>query len=444
MKKQIYISTLCLGLMLSVACSDQLELQPAQSISQDLALENEDNILAVLIGAYDALSTGDLYGGSILRNSELLGGDDEVQWVGTFSGPREIFNKAILVNNSDVEEMWLDSYTVINICNNILDALDKISEDEKGRVEGEALFIRSAAYFELVRFFSPQFEAGQAQSGVPIVLTPTRGVSEQSKQTRASLADCYNQIISDLVKAESLLPEENGVFASKFSSAALLSRVYLQQGNYAAARDAATRVIESNLYRLETNYSNAFNQDDNSDEDIFAIQVNNQDGVNDMNTFFSIPDFGGRDGDIDILDAHLALYDPADERLGLFFEGNGAVRSGKWNNQFGNISIIRLAEMYLTRAECNLRLGTSTGAAPLEDYNTVHTRAGLAAATTVDLAEVLLERRREFAHEGHKIHDAKRNQTSIGNLPYNSPKLVYPIPFREITANSLLTQNAGY
>ena len=139
-----------------------------------------------------------------------------------------------------------------------------------------------------------------------------------------------------------------------------------------------------------------------------------------MTTFFSIPEYGGRDGDIEILSGHLDLYDPADLRLALFFEGAGAMRTGKWNNQFGNIGLMRMAEMYLIRAECNQRLGTEVGATPLDDYNAIHTRAGLSAASSVTLDDILLERRLELAHEGFKIHDIKRLKLNVGAYAYDA------------------------
>jgi len=118
--------------------------------------------------------------------------------------------------------------------------------------------------------------------------------------------------------------------------------------------------------------------------------------------------------------------------------------SGKWNNQFGNVTVIRLAEMYLIRAEANARLSTSVGATPVADYNIVRTRALLPAAATVTLEQILLERRRELAHEGFRIHDIKRTKASIGGFAYNADELVFPIPSRELDANPNLTQNPGY
>lgn len=448
--KKINMKFYCLAALLMFgmsACQDELELQPAQNISEDLALNSDQNVKAVLIGAYDRLGSGDVFGGNTLRNSELLAGDGEVRWVGTFNGPREIFNKAITVGNGDVSEVWLDAYEAINIANNVLSALSVVNEDDRATVEGEALFIRGILYFELVRFFAKPYEAGQAndQPGVPIILTPTRGIGEANKLARSTVKQVYDQIIGDLVKAESQLPADNEWRASKWAAAGLLARVYLQQGDYANARGAANRVIASGDFRLLTNYADVFGRDDNSSEDIFAIQVTTQDGVNNMTTFFSIQDFGGRDGDIEILPGHLNLYDAADKRLAVFFEANGGVvYSGKWNNQFGNISLIRLAEMYLIRAEANARLNTTIGATPLADYNQVHTRAGLPAATTVTVQDILLERRLELAHEGFRLHDVKRTKGTVGALAYNADKLVFPIPSREIIANPNLTQNAGY
>jgi hypothetical protein len=122
------------------------------------------------------------------------------------------------------------------------------------------------------------------------------------------------------------------------------------------------------------------------------------------------------------------------------------MRSGKWNNLYGVVNLIRLAEMYLIRAECNQRLGTTVGATPLADYNVIHTRAGLDPATSVTLDAILYERRLELAFEGFKIHDMRRLHQDVGIRPYTDPKLIFPIPAREIQANPGLKdeQNTGY
>ena len=106
--------------------------------------------------------------------------------------------------------------------------------------------------------------------------------------------------------------------------------------------------------------------------------------------------------------------------------------------------------MYLIRAETNKRLNTSVGATPDEDINIIRERAGLDPLTNATLADILHERKIELSFEGFNLHDIKRLAVSTGyftgggGLPYNSPKLVFPIPKRDIIVNPSLTQNTGY
>lgn len=448
MKKIFSISIIVVLMLFFTSCDKLLDLEPFQNISEEVSLESDANVQSVLRGAYAQFDDESIYLGCILRNAELLGAANECLWTGTYSGPRQIFNKQMNSANEDARAQWVDSYEVINITNNVLSALDVVNDDSRDRVEGEALFLRSLMFFDLVRFYAQQYQTGNSstQLGIPLVLTPTRGISEESFVTRNSVEEVYNKVIADLITAASKLPEENDVYASKGAANALLARVYLQKGDYAKARDAASAVIGSGLYELQPSYADVFNNDDNTSEDIFATQITSQDLSSAMTEFFSVPEFGGRDGDVEILEGHLNLYSPGDERRDLFFLGNGGMRSGKWNNLYGVVNLIRLAEMYLIRAECNIRLSTAIGATPLSDYNTVHVRAGLVPASSVTLANILLERRLELSYEGHRIHDQRRLHENVGTLLYTDPKLVFPIPFREIEANPNLKtqQNPGY
>jgi len=100
--------------------------------------------------------------------------------------------------------------------------------------------------------------------------------------------------------------------------------------------------------------------------------------------------------------------------------------------------------MYLIRAEANFRLNSSVGATPLEDINVIRERSGASIATTVSLDIIITERRHELAFEGFAINDAKRLEMNVGALPWNSSKLVYPIPQREMLVNKNLVQNEDY
>ncbi len=435
--------------LLLIACGDRLNIEPDNSLGSGQALSSSSDVTALLVGAYDVLGDGDVYGGNLLRDGELLGGADEVFWDGTFVAPGEIYNKRILVNNGQVELTWIEAYEAINITNTVLANLGVVEEDEQARVEGEARFIRGTLYFELVRLYGRAWNDGDpaANLGVPIVLEPTTVINDESFVTRATVAQVYEQVLTDLETAADLLPPSNGFFATEYAAQGMLSRVYLMQGRYPEAAAAANAVITSGAFQLNANYADAFANETNTVEDIFAMQVTSQDGINQMNNFFAPPSNLGR-GDIYMLEPHLELYEEGDERLAFFYfdEDQEQTYTGKWTEQFGNVNIIRLAEMYLTRAEANFRAGTTVGATPLADINTIRTRAGLEPLTEVTLDIILRERHLELAFEGHRIHDLKRTGRPVGEFPFDSPKLIYPIPQREIDANPELQdqQNAGY
>jgi hypothetical protein len=359
----------------------------------------------------------------------------------------------------------LDAYTTINTANEVLNSLALVSDLDRDRVEGEAKFIRGSMYFELVKVFGKAWNDGDptVNLGVPIILKPTHSLEDAlATPVRSTVAQVYSQIISDLSDAETLLPAPSNVtyyYATTGSAAAQLSRVFLLQGDYVGARDAANRVISSGVYKLTQTYADEFPYQGrgsrvyNTTEDIFALQVSEQQGFNNMNNYYANSDKGGR-GDIEVPIDFLNEFEPGDARLGLFEDdGSGEYfYSNKFDNVFGNIKILRLAEMYLTRAECNKRLNTTVGDNPLNDINLIRARVGLSPLASVTVDQILKERFLELAFEGQWLFDYKRTTTSNpnwvdanGNTPtWDSPELVFPIPQREMIVNSNLVQNEGY
>ena len=252
--------------------------------------------------------------------------------------------------------------------------------------------------------------------------------------------------MDDLQDAINLLPEANDFFADKYSAEALLARVQLQLGNYTAARDAANNVIANSGRSLTSSYAGAFNNDANSSEDLFAFQVTSQTGTNQLVTFYADEGNGGRGGDVSVTDAYVDMFDAGDERAEFFYTSaqSGERLSSKYTNEFGNISLIRLAEMYLIRAEANLEAGTEVGDTPLNDVNTVRARANAPALSSVSKEDILKERVLELAFEGFSIHDVIRTQGSVDGFNYDAPELVMPIPQSEMDTNSQMEQNPGY
>ena len=442
------------GAVALAGCDGLLDLEPRQSITEDRALATPQNVTGALVGAYDRMSDGDLYGGQLLMGPDLLAAENgEVVWTGTFAQPRQFWNKSLLVDNSFVEDTWEDAYEVINIANNVLSALDVFEDaDERARIEGHARFLRGVMYFELVRNWGPAYLGGTPASdpGVPLVLEPTRDVTEEDNRARATVAEVYDQVVADLTAARDQLPDRDDLLGDTYAASAFLSRVYLSTGDYDAAAAQASRVIEEGGFALAGTFAEAFNQPAGSDEYVFAVPITEQDGTNELNTFYGARENSGR-GDIEVTADYVALFDTSDARAFFYDDARGRRRTAKWQGSTAegvDIPIIRLAEMYLTRAEANLRAGTTVGAAPVEDVNRVRERAGLEPLESVSVEDVLVERRLELDFEGQLLHDLKRTGRTIstidGALPATAPRFLYPIPQREIDANPNLQQNAYY
>ena len=124
----------------------------------------------------------------------------------------------------------------------------------------------------------------------------------------------------------------------------------------------------------------------------------------------------------------------------------------KYSNTAMNITVIRLAEIYLNRAECKVHLGYSDTEVR-DDYNIIRLRANNVVDSISSGAENLLsaihtERWIELGFEGDRYHDLKRRKekfnTFIGEFSWDDPRLVYPIPQQEMDQNSNMVQNQGY
>ena len=427
----------CAFAMLAVlsSCSKQLDTKPTESIDANVALKTSDDVKAALVGAFADFGNVDFYGGRVFLEADLLANTTELNWSGTYQGMTQINNKAIPVDNSFITNGWLAGYKAINDVNNVLNVINAVSPKDSANVAGQAKFIRGASYFELVKRFAKAWNDGNpsVNLGVPLVLTPTTTIMDQNKVKRNTVAEVYAQVISDLNQAEISSVDSA-------AAAAILARVYLQQGDYANAVQAANRAITKSGARLTSAYAEAFVAA-NTSEDIFAIQVTPTSGTQGFNEFYD----AAQRGDITVNEDQL-LYDSTDDRLNLFYTDNGSVYTGKYTELYGNVHTIRLAEMLLIRAECNFRLDTKVGVEPLEDINAIRNRAKAVpyGEGELTLDDILKERKLELAFEGFSLDDVKRLQGNVGNLPWNSSKLIFPIPKREMLANTNLVQNEGY
>jgi starch-binding outer membrane protein, SusD/RagB family len=427
---------------LLAACDSPLDTDPTASIDAGTALTTPRGIELGVTGAYEALQAGSLYSRDGVVYPDLYA--DNLDFTGTFQTDREVSLRNVPTSSGVVTGIWAAAYEGINRANNVLDAIPNVAElgaAEAAVYRGEALFIRALQYFTLVQWFD----------GVPVVTEPSRGVSEESNVERGTAADVFAQIESDLEEAATLLPTDrvNGR-ATRDAANALLARVYLETGEYADARDRATAVIESGNYELVDDYRTIFTTK-NTDESIFELQysINN---TNSLAFWYFTQAEGGRWGfapSADLIDA----YEPGDDRLAASIATSDGdpfgIKYFRITNEDDNVIVLRLAEMYLIRAEANVRLGA---AAPVvrADIDIVRARAGLdplpatVTGTQALTDAILQERRVELAMEGHRFFDLRRLDRAVAVLSIPEHRLVFPIPQDERDVNPNLTQNAGY
>lgn len=443
--------------VLVMSCNKKLDVAPQNTLTPD-QIQSADDVKAVLFGGYSTLQNANALGEKYNTFGELLVHNGDIEWAGTFETYSDVFNNSQVKTSPEIYQVWANSYHTINTANIVLSKLDVITGDEKDEIEGEAKFIRALAYYYLVNLYAAPYSAGNttANPGVPLILEPVTGyIPERDKLPRATVETVYAQIVSDLTAGASKMPATADNFrATKYAALALLSRVYLSQAKYAEAATAANEVIESGEYSLQSTFDKVFNNASSTSEDIFAIQQTAQSNVGTSNfgmtTFYSSDPVGR--GEIQVTAAHIAKYDAGDARKAFFYDGssisgqNGKMTT-KWRDLYKAIPVLRLAEMYLTRAEANYRkggapIGPNT---PLEDVNVIRDRAGLPDLGSIASADVIVrERYLELAFEGDRFFTVKRLKLTVNGHPYDYEKLILPIPQREIDLGNALPQNTGY
>ena len=449
MKHRIYISILVLSLF-SVSCNDLLNPKPVDLITDDQVLEDASSARVVLTSAYRDLASfgapkiiaGDLTADNLIHN-------------GTFTQYREISSKDMSASNGSASALWGSIYSMSYIASFLYEGLPNIdiTQSEFDEITAAASFLRAYAYFVGAYTFG----------GIPIVTTTN--VDDNRVIPRATLEETLAFVETELLYALDKLPEEsfNSGDVTNGAVKALLARYYLYTKNWSEAEKYATDVIEGNgtkEYILEEEFERVIT--DFSAESILEIVYSANDNPG-TSTNFSINNlFVGRREIIPSSEMVLALQnDGGDRNVMLEFDGanvrgadNGytIVRYGP----FDNIQLIRLAEVYLIRAEARAQQDRISGAnGALADVNVIRERAGVSLIQGISKNQMLIaienERRLELCFEGHRWYDLVRTgraQTVMDEFTSNwtTKDELWPIPLREITNNPSLkdAQNPGY
>jgi hypothetical protein len=461
MKRYIFLVFIIAGI--SFACSDRLEVKPTSQQDIEDALSNTDGLISMQNGSYAYARK--VYGRYLYHFAEMLADTGEITFVGTYEELQDLTNKSLVPTFSWGEFSWRYAYRSINGCNLILENLDIVDDaNQRAILEGNAKFLRGILHFDLTRAFALPYGNGSLSSlAVPLMQTGVINPEKITYPSRATVQEVFNLVESDLISASELLSEDDNFYANRYAAMAMLTRLYLTMENYEMAATYANNVIESGVFSLINDPFYAFNQSVNSSEDILTWQqteLDNEDngGNGGMAAFYASTNAVGRSEMVVSEDFLAATFDTLDVRgkvqkepkshsevVSMFYDGFGTrargIYSSKWLEYNTNMTFIRLAEMYLTRAEANQMLidggGTAIGGStPTNDINFILKRAGTDTLTAdVNIEQVRFERYRELIFEGHRLHDYKRWKRDVGDISWNSEDLIIPLPKKETDTN---------
>jgi len=156
-------------------------------------------------------------------------------------------------SNGVLTSVWNGAYQMINRANMVLSKAPGVTDTTalSDQLVGEAKFLRAWAYFELVSQWGD----------VPLYTEPV--TSHTNYKGKSPATEIYTFIISDLTEAAQALPEipsQQGR-ATKGAANALSGRVQMQKGDYAAAKEALLKVVNSGKYTLVANFLHNFDGD---------------------------------------------------------------------------------------------------------------------------------------------------------------------------------------
>lgn len=505
--KSIYKVMGCaiLAASLSSCVNDWLDVAPSDGTDADAALTSSSDLDAARTGMYAALKGNsnlvDYYGQQFFVYGDVHAGDD-YQYNNIGGSNRASFYYDMTYqtasefssSTSSSNVAWKSPYIVIGRANRIIAAAEggalSDAAEAKATIDqyaAEAKVLRALAHFDLVRIYGKPYTEDQGASlGVPLV---TGVLESNAKPARSTVAEVYTQVVKDLTEAISsnaLATETEPGYVSVWGAKAILSRVYLNMGDYANALSVAEDIIKNSGAALWTRdqYFKAWDASTpNESEFLFRLNVAGSTDNNDLN---GIGNLQQREGYKEMVATKkfvdMLTSDPKDVRNDMFLPataakevatyGTNKVFLNKLRGQGDNlrnvtiVPIIRLSEVYLTAAECAFRKNDKTKAVEyLNDLvkNRTTTEASLATVDNITLERILIERRKELIGEGQRYFDALRNNETITRYTSEADKgwhktlskeaqsfdrdyfkAIAAIPQAEINANPNIKQNTGY
>jgi hypothetical protein len=501
-----------IGLLLITFTLTQCELDviPQDALTSDQITTTSDGLSSLVNGLYAIFkesSGNNCYLRQYYQMSDFA--SDDI--VCAYKTEDDLINsfryKDRSAEKSNINYFWEMSYKIVYGANVAISMADLKGDDPfTNQLKGESYFLRAFATHNLVRFFAqPYSDANKSKPGVII----RDSKSDNMPEARATLEETYRYIISSLKTAESIMSEEmpserdneNHRFASIYSVWAMLSRVYLYKGELDSCIIYSDKLIDSEVFALETpeSYPGYFADAKSGSESVWIIPYNLIDDQLNGSVASMIyngnncwAEEGASSSLLEDMGFGTSMTD-IDQRWQYIVTDAAVLKNGvnmfyisKFSGQDGSPTLsspvmFRLAEIYLNRAEAYAKKDDVPGAVAdlnwllenrlivpegesIDDY--LYDDASITSGEIVDL--VLKERRIELAFEGHRIFDLLRNGKDVVRnywgfhldsyngvpsgsepgmaapgvfFPANDPELIYPIPSSEISTNKLCVPN---
>lgn len=448
--KYTFVGLLAGSMVLTTSCSkDLIETSPTQSMSGQGLLANGNAALVALNGIYREMYTaGWSTGGNTHQcfgitaynlGAEVMGEDHIMGAAGSgWFWYDALYNvKSRYASDSwRSYDLWYAYYNWIANANYIIAAEETMggTSDEKNYAIGQAYAIRAYSYFMLSQWFARTYKGHENEKCVPIYTEPT--TPETKGQPRATIAEVYTQIDSDIEKAISLLDgieQQNPSHIGYAVALGLQARIALVENDWQTAKTAAKAAIAaSGCSVVPTASFKGMNNVAASNVMWGAGIIADQVGM--YASFFSHMDFEankyGSSAPKCINKELYAKMNPTDTRRDWWV--SGVTSAGLVQEKFkftdvptwmGDYIFMRVEEMYLTAAEAECRLGEEDAAkadlmAVMEqrdpDYTCDKTGTALGATSaTADetgslLEEILIQRRIELWGEDGRMFTLKR------------------------------------
>ncbi|PWV44532.1 RagB/SusD family nutrient uptake outer membrane protein [Chitinophaga sp. S165] len=462
-KKDVLLSIIVILLLFS-SCEKFLEVgNPPDKIISKYVFESNASAIAAVTGIYPSLN--DIaHGRSSVSVCCALTADE------LNAHPTAYSQLEFYTNSGNGQFYWSLFYTTIYRLNAALEGLsasEGVIPVIKKQLIGEVLFLRAFSYFYLVNLYGD----------VPLLTTADYKIN--SITPRSSSSEVYKAIVDDLNKAKAMLSDdylaanilnlsEDRIRPNKMAASSLLARVYLYMEKWNEAILESSLVINDPLYAID-NLQDVFKK--NSRESIWQIQPQSLDGIYfntwDARTF--VLESGPNDSQNPVWTSEflLSAFEKNDQRL-IDWMGIDSSTGVKYYYPFKYkhykndeplieyVSVLRLAEQYLIRAEAKLKTGNLVEARI--DLNKIRERSNLKAIDFErpdQLADAILHERQTelFTEWGHRWLDLKRTGEvdKVMNIvvpkkggEWRSYKKLYPIPSADIRLNPNIKQNEGY